>query len=108
MDIPALLKELKEEIIKLIKDKFDEENEAIRKEISQFLKDSESKLERWSQLLKNQEITPSEFEILLQSQKETLQMKSLHKAGITAIKISHFKNAVLKLVLNKVLLFVGI
>ena len=108
MDITALLKEIKTEIVSLVKDRFNKESKAITNEITLFLNQSKTKLERWTSLLAQGEITPAEFEILLQSQKDLIEMKALHKAGITGIQLGHFKNTVIKLIFNKITLFIGI
>ncbi len=108
MDIKPIINELKTEILALIKERFSKESAAITDEVSLFLKNSKEKLERWGILLLQGEITKAEFEILLQSQKDLLQMHALHKAGISAIQLGHFKNTVLKLIFNKITLFIGI
>jgi len=108
MDFEKLFKDLKNDILSLVKDRFGEEGKTIKKDISDFFDASKDKLKRWTEMLANGVITPGEYELLMKSQKDLVVMTALHKAGISKIRIGHFKNAVIKLILNKVILLVGI
>ena len=102
MDFEKIFKELKEELLSLVKDKFDEESQSIKNDISAFFDSAKEKLKRWRQLFADGTITKDEYELLLKSQKDLVIMKTLHKAGISAISLGHFKNAVIDMIVKKV------
>lgn len=106
MDIKELLKDLKKGIIELVNEKFDVENKEVKSEISDLLKQSKEKLERWSELLKNNQLTVDEFHWLVGSQKELLKLESLRKLGISQIKLGHFKNRIIKFIVETTVKFI--
>lgn len=108
MDFEKLFKDLKNELLSMVKDKFGEEGQSIKNDVSQFFDDSKEKLKRWTGMFANGVITKGEYELLLKSQKDLVVMTALHKAGISKIKLGHFKNAVIKMIVSKVTLLVGI
>tara|TARA_B100000508_G_C11421488_1_gene258577 strand:- start:329 stop:655 length:327 start_codon:yes stop_codon:yes gene_type:complete len=108
MDFEKLFKELKEEVTALVKEKFNKENDAIKNDIAIFFDQSKEKLKRWTTLLASGIITKEEYELLLQSQKDLVIMQTLYKAGISKIKLGHFKNKVIKLIVHKALLAIGL
>jgi len=106
MDIKELLKELKSGIIELVKEKLNIESKEVKKEISDILKKSKTKLERWSLLLKNGDITEEDFLWLIESQRDLLQLQSLRALGISQIKLGHFKSKVIEFIGKTVVKFV--
>lgn len=105
MDFKNLFKEIKGDILSLVKDRFGKEGDQIKDDIAAFLENSKEQLQRWATLLEQGAITPAEFELLLNSQKDILIIESLHKAGISKIKIGMFKSAAVKLIVSKVITF---
>jgi len=108
MDFEKLFKELKSDVLSLIKDKFSKEGDAIKGDVATFFDQSKEKLKRWTLLLSQGVITKEEYELLLLSQKDLVIMETLYKAGISKIKLGHFKNTVIKLILRKTFLFIGL
>ncbi|MEL6811904.1 MAG: hypothetical protein AAFP76_11260 [Bacteroidota bacterium] len=108
MDFEKLFKELKNDVLNLIKDKFGQEGENIKDDVTLFFNSSKAKLKRWTELLATGVISAEEYELLLKSQKDLVVMTSLHKAGVSSIKLGHFKNSVIKLILGKVTVLVGL
>jgi len=102
MDFEKTFKELKTDILGLVKEKFGEEGNNIKDDVSQFLEGAKVKLERWTRMLASGVITLEEYELLMKSQKDLVIMTALHKAGISNIRLGHFKNSVIKLIANKV------
>ncbi|WP_452603173.1 hypothetical protein [Pontimicrobium sp. MEBiC06410] len=102
MDFEALLKELKASILGLFGEKWDDLKKESKKDVEQFLAESKVKLERWTKLLANGDITLDDFEWLLKSQKDVLLMKALHKAGVSKISLGHFKNKIIKTIVDTV------
>lgn len=108
MDFETFFQSLKTELLELIKQRFNKESQEIKDEAFMFLVGSKEKLRRWTQLLAQGVITKAEFEVLLSSQKDLMIMTALYRAGVSKIRLGHFKNAVVKLILNKALILVGI
>ncbi len=108
MDFEQLFKDLKSDVLALVKDKFGEEGQNIKNDVAEFFDQAKAKLKRWTEMLAAGVITKDEYELLLKSQKDLVIMKTLNKAGISKIKLGHFKNSVIKLIIKKVLLVIGL
>lgn len=104
MDIEKLLKELKNQLISVLGDKYKEFKPEIQKDITDFLNKSKEKLERWALLLASSSITLEEFEWLLKSQQDLIALKALQGAGLSKIKINNIKNTIIKTVFQTVIL----
>ena len=102
MDFEKIFKELKDELLNMVKDKFGEEGQNIKDDISEFFDSAKEKLKRWTEMFAGGVITREEYELLLKSQKDLVIMKTLHKAGVSAISLGHFKNAVINMIVDKV------
>jgi len=96
MDFDKILKELKESMIELLGDQYAGLKKETKNDIITFVNDSKDKLERWTKLLANGGISLDEYQWLVESQKDLLTMKGLEKAGISKISLGHFKNKVVK------------
>ncbi|MFT7899263.1 hypothetical protein VBY74_04690 [Tenacibaculum ascidiaceicola] len=107
MDFDKILQELKKSLVSLFNDKFSEFSKESKKDIELFLSESKSKLERWTSLLTQGKLTVEDFEWLVKSQKDLFKMKTLQAAGISKISLGHFKNKVVKTIIDtiKVLVF---
>ncbi len=103
MDFEKLLKELQTVLQELFKNKYKDFEKEAKKDIDQFLKESRDKLERWTVLLSNKDITIDDFEWLVKSQKDLLLMKTLHNAGVNKISLGHFKNKIIKTIINTII-----
>ena len=104
MDIEKLLKQLKQELVTLLGDKYKEFKPEIQKDITAFLESSKEKLERWSLLLASSSITEEEFSWLLKSQQDLIALKALQGAGLSKIKLNNIKNAIILTIFKTVLL----
>lgn len=102
MDFEKLLEELKNALIQLFGDKWKDLKIESKKDIDQFLEDSKEKLKRWTELLLNGDLDLEEYEWLLKSQKDLMLMQALHSAGIHKISLGHFKNKVIKTIIDVV------
>ncbi|MEM7186592.1 MAG: hypothetical protein AAF466_08030 [Bacteroidota bacterium] len=102
MDFEKLFKELKGDIINLVKDKFGEEGQSIKNDVSEFFDSAKAKLKRWTEMFASGVITKGEYELLMKSQKDLVIMTTLHKAGISKINLGQFKNTVINLIMKKV------
>ncbi|WP_343622844.1 hypothetical protein [Flavobacterium lindanitolerans] len=104
MDIEKLLKQLKQELVTLLGDKYKEFKPEIQKDITAFLDSSKEKLERWTLLLASSSITEEEFSWLLKSQQDLIALKALQGVGLSKIKMNNIKNAIIQTVFKTVLL----
>ena len=102
MDFDKLLKELKSSLVELFGEKWKDLKGESKKDIDQFLKDSEVKLKRWTHLLVNDDIDLEDYEWLVKSQKDLMLMQALHSAGVNKISLGHFKNKVIKTIIDVV------
>jgi len=102
MDFEEILKQLKESLLQLLAEKYDEYKSESKKDINDFLNSSKVKLERWTKLLVTGIISLEEFEWLLNSQKDILELKTLQKAGISKISLGHMKNSIISTIVNVV------
>jgi hypothetical protein len=102
MDFDKLIKELKDEIVALAKEKFDEQGNEIVQDMQVYLEHSKEKLQRWAVLFQDKKIDKDELVWLLKSQKDLLLLKSLQNLGISSISLGHFKNKIVDTVLSKI------
>lgn len=107
MDFEKILQELKKSLVSLFSEKFGEFSQESKKDIELFLNESKDKLERWTSLLTQGKLTLEDFEWLVESQKDLFKMKTLQAVGISKISLGHFKNKVVKTIVDtiKVLVF---
>ncbi|RLJ96876.1 hypothetical protein [Tenacibaculum discolor] len=107
MDFEKILQELKKSLVSLFSQKFGEFSQESKKDIELFLNESKDKLERWTSLLAQGKLTLEDFEWLVESQKDLFKMKTLQAVGISKISLGHFKNKVVKTIVDtiKVLVF---
>lgn len=102
MDFDKILQELKKSLVSLFNDKFNEFSKESKKDIELFLSESKDKLERWTSLLAQGKLTVEDFEWLVESQKDLFKMKTLQAAGISKISLGHFKNKVVKTIVDTI------
>lgn len=106
MDIDELIKLLKEELIKVLGESYNDYQQETKQDIDAFLQASKIKLERWTNLLAAQDLTINEYEWLLQSQKDLMVLSALKKSGVSALRLGHLKNKIIKTILNTVVIAV--
>lgn len=97
-----VLKEIKKELVTTFGDKWKDLNTASKKDIEQFLKATQLKLERWTILLANGQIDLEDYEWLLKSQKDVMLMQALHNAGVSKLQIGHLKNKAIRTIIGVV------
>jgi len=103
MDIEALLKLLKEELVKVLGESYSDYKKETKEDVESFLTLSKVKLERWTGLLQAGELTPEDYEWLLKSQKDLLILNALHQAGVSKLRLGYLKNKIIKTILNTVI-----
>ncbi|MEM1338398.1 MAG: hypothetical protein AAF717_15915 [Bacteroidota bacterium] len=102
MDFQELLKDLKKNLAEILGDQYTDFKKETKADIEGFLEASKDKLERWTKLLANGELSPEEYEWLVKSQKDLLTLKGLQQVGISKISLGHFKNKVVKTIVEVV------
>jgi hypothetical protein len=102
MDFEEILKELRDSLLRLISEEYDDFREAAEKDVEAFLNESRDKLERWTKLLASGELTLEDYTWLLKSQKDLFVMRTLYNAGITQMRIEVFKNKVINTIIDVV------
>ena len=102
MDFEVILKEMTKSLVDLFGEKWSDLKGEAKKDVDQFLKDSKEKLKRWTVLLAAGEIDLEDYEWLVKSQKDLMLMQALHSAGVHKISLGHFKNKVIKTIIDVV------
>jgi hypothetical protein len=100
MDIEKLLNEIKNQLLELAKNNYQDVLPQFQKDMNTFFEFTKLKLERWSVLITNSSITIEEFEWLVKSQQEFLVLATLQKAGLSKIKINKLKNTIIKIIVS--------
>lgn len=72
------------------------------------LEEMKEKLKRWTELLVEGKLTTEDFEWLVNSQKDLIQMEALKMAGLAAIRIDQFKASLMNMVVDTVFSFIKI
>ena len=96
-----LIQEIKREIARLVRDKYDKEGAAVQKDIALFLNQSKEKLLRWTFLWEEKKLTEEEFAILVNSQKDFFIINVLYRKGVSAVSLGHFKNQIVDIIIQK-------
>ena len=100
LDTKELLKGLKSEIITLAKTSFGGFAKEAEQDAKLTIDKIKEKFTRWVVLLAEGQLTKEDFELLVNAQKDLLEMKGLQKAGLSAIKVEGFRDSVIKVVLD--------
>ncbi len=108
LDFAVLFEQLKDQVVNLAGISLAKyENEA-KKGALLFLNEIKEKLARWTLLLADRQLTTDDFEWLVNSQKQLMEMHALSQAGLAAIRVDQFKNSVMNMVVDTIFSFVKI
>lgn len=108
LDFEGLFEQLKDQVVNLAGISLAKyENEA-KKGALLFLNEIKEKLARWTLLLADRQLTTDDFEWLVNSQKQLMEMHALSQAGLAAIRVDQFKNSVMNMVVDTIFSFVKI
>lgn len=108
VDFPELFDHLKDEISSLAKVSLKKYADEAKNDGLLLLTSMKEKLARWTVALANGDLTTEDFEWLVNSQKELVEMEALKQAGLGAIRVDQFKNSVLNMVVDTVFSFIKI
>lgn len=103
MDIDKIFNQLKEELLGIFNNSFKDLKGEAKKDLEEFLAQSEEKLRRWTLLLASGDITQDEFAWLVKSQKDLMLFHTLYATGVSKIKLGHFKNKVIKTIISTII-----
>ena len=107
LDFAVLFEQLKDQVVNLAGISLAKYNEA-KKGALLFLNEIKEKLARWTLLLADRQLTTDDFEWLVNSQKQLMEMHALSQAGLAAIRVDQFKNSVMNMVVDTIFSFVKI
>lgn len=102
MDFEEIYKELKKSLVALAKEKFLDFKDEGKKDMEAFLESSKDKLQKWTKLLASKDLTLEDYHWLVKNQKDLLVMNALYQTGISRIKLGHFKNKVIKTIIETI------
>lgn len=108
VDFAELFDNVKEQVVTLASLSLVKYEKEAKKDALLFLIEIKEKLARWTFLLADHQLTTEDFEWLINSQKQLLEMNALSQAGLAAIRVDQFKNSVLNLVVDTVFSFIKI
>ncbi len=79
-----------------------EEYKAVAIEESEtFLAETKADIERWAKLLVTGALTREDFAWLVKGKKDLLDLHALKQAGLARVRISRFRNGLIKLIVDK-------
>ena len=108
INLDNILKEILDNTVQLAKLSISEYTKDAKKDGENLLKQMKSDLERWTKLLEAGELKRDEFIWLLASQKDSLKMSALQKAGLAQIRIEQFKNSFLNMITDVVFRYIPV
>lgn len=73
-----------------------------KSDAQKLLDSMKQKLEKWTILLASGELSKADFELLVNSQKDLVEMECLKQAGLAAIRIDQFKGSVFNLIVDTI------
>jgi len=108
VDFNAIFEQLKNGVIGLAKTTLSNYVNDAKTDAQNMLNAMKEKLQRWTSLLIDKKLTTEDFEWLVNSQKDLVEMAALKEAGLAAIRIDQFKASVMNLVVDTVFSMVKI
>ena len=108
IDFPKILEQLKDNLVTLAKSTLTNYVSEAKTDAQNMIDSMKAKLERWTLLLANGDLTVEDFEWLVYSQKDLIEMNALKEAGLAEIRIEQFKGSVINLVIDTVLQLIKI
>jgi hypothetical protein len=102
VDFDAIFEQLKNGVVNLAKSTLSNYVNDARTDAQNMLNAMKEKLKRWTSLLIDKSLTTEDFEWLVNSQKDLVEMACLKEAGLAAIRIDQFKASVMNLVVDTV------
>lgn len=108
INFEELFTTLKDKIAILAKVSFSSLGAEAKADGERLLQESKENLLRWTELLATDQITAEDFELLVLSQKDLVEMEALRQAGLAKIKAQQFRDGVVNIIVDTVTHVVGI
>ena len=108
ININDLIKSIKDGIINLAKTSLKDYIKEAGDDAEDFLERAKENLTTWTQQLETGELSKKDFEWLIKSKAELLEMVGLKHAGIAKIKLDEFRKGALDILRDTVFKAVGI
>jgi len=94
-DFDEFLDVLKDEIVDLAKTHLEEARGLAVQDAEAFLDESKDDLKRWTHLMEAGTLSEADVKSLVRGKKDVAEMKALKQAGLAAVEIDRFRNALL-------------
>lgn len=108
VDFQEMFGHLKDDIITLAEVSLKRFANEAKTDALKLVEGMRDKLVRWTALLASGDLTTEDFEWLVNSQENLVEMHALKETGLAAIRIDQFKNSVLNLVVDTVFSFIKV
>lgn len=102
-DFNDLLKTIKEDLITLAKDNFNELKNEILKDGSAFANKLQDDIVRWGEGLAGGHLTSDDVEFLIKAKKDLAEMEALKIAGLSMVKLEKLKTSIINTVIGSVI-----
>ena len=102
VDFNSIFEQLKQGVIDLAQSTLKNYVSNAKQDAINMLNEMKEKLKRWTLLLADGKLTTSDFEWLVNSQKDLVEMDALKQAGLAAIRIDQFKASLMNLVVDTI------
>lgn len=96
----VVVEKLKKELKAVTTKSYKDIKPQLEKDLNTFLEKSKEKLERWIALFSAGNLNEEEFEWLLKSQIDLVELQTLQTAGISKIKLNTIKNNIIKMIIQ--------
>jgi hypothetical protein len=93
---------LKDDVITLARASFKTFTKEAEQDAQNLLEGMKDKLSRWTALLAEGSLSTEDFELLINAQKDLVQMKVLQQAGLAIIRIEQFRDSVIHLITDTI------
>ena len=100
INFPDILKQLKAALGNLAQTTLQNYVSDAKTDAQNMLDSMTSKLQKWTGLLANGDLTTEDFEWLVYSQKDLVELAALKQAGLAEIRIDQFKGSVINLIID--------
>jgi hypothetical protein len=102
IDFPDIINQIKNGIVSLAQATVSNYLSDAKSDAQTLLDTMMTKLETWTQLLANGKLTTDDFEWLVYSQKDLVEMSALEQSGLAKIRLDQFKGSVLNLIIDTI------
>lgn len=102
-DFNDLLKTIKDDLLSLAQESFNEFKDEIVKDGSTFAAKLQDDMLRWGEGLTEGHLTASDVEFLIKAKKDLAEMEALKLAGLSKVKLVKLKNKIVETVIGSVI-----